>query len=271
MTEREKSKEYLLGDTRSSYHRYRLFNDVNGPGTTERLAALDLPSDCRVLEIGCGIGITACEMAETIAREGHVTGIDAAPEIVEMAREEAAQRGIKNVTFHAVRAQEFDFSSEQYDLAHSRFVLTYFSDPRSVIASVYGALKPGGVFLGEELSDIFVTHNADWFYKVSEWLEALVEKGGGQRSYGQKHLTSDVMSAGFKDVEARVFIPTLNQTVLREMIAIAVRDEFTPPLIAHGLATQQEVDDIVAKLFHQDPGELVSALGAFQVLGRKPA
>ena len=260
----------MLGDTRSSYRRYRLFNEVNDPGTIERVAAFDLPSDCRVLEIGCGIGITACKMAQSVARNGHVTGIDAAPELIELAREEAKNRGVTNVTFHAVRAQDFDYPSAQYDLAHSRFVMTYFSDPAAVIASVYDALKPGGIFLGEELSDIYVSHNADWFHNVCDWLESLVEIGGGQRGYGQKQLPSDVINAGFQDIEARVFIPTLNQSMLREMTAIAVRDEFASPLIEHGLATKSEVNDVVEKLLQNNPNELVSALGAFQVSGRKP-
>ncbi|MEM1129566.1 MAG: methyltransferase domain-containing protein [Pseudomonadota bacterium] len=270
MTEQPTSDHYMLGDTRKSHRRYQLFNEVHGPGTNERLAALALPSDCRVLEIGCGIGITACELAQTVARDGHVTGIDAAPEIIDLAREEAKARGVTNVTFECIRAQDFDYPQDQFDLAHSRFVLTYFSDAAAVIAQVYGALKPGGVFLGEELSDVFVSHNADWFHHVSDWLEALVEIGGGQRNYGRNQLVSDVMTAGFQEVEARVSMPTLNQPVLREMIAVAVRDEFAAPLIAHGVATQELIDGVVQKLLREDSTELVSGLGAFQVSGRKP-
>jgi ubiquinone/menaquinone biosynthesis C-methylase UbiE len=56
------------------------------------------PGD-RVLDVGCGFGDTAIQLAERVGPEGTVVGIDCCDAFLDYAREEIAGRGLKNVSF----------------------------------------------------------------------------------------------------------------------------------------------------------------------------
>src|SRR3954469_4393084 len=62
--------------------------------------ALDPPSTGdRVVDLGCGFGDTAQELARIVGPQGSVTGLDAAERFIEQAQEEAEQAGAENVEF----------------------------------------------------------------------------------------------------------------------------------------------------------------------------
>lgn len=99
MTESSSSDHYLLREEESAFRRYRLFNEIYQPTTAERLTSLRLAPDMSILEVGCGIGDTACYMARAIVPEGHVTAFDQSADLVAVAREQASAAGIDNITF----------------------------------------------------------------------------------------------------------------------------------------------------------------------------
>ena len=79
------------------------------------------------------------------------TAFDQAADLVELARQRASARGLDNVVFHCADARTFQFDSEQFDLAHCRYVLSYLPDAADVVRRVFGALKPGGIFFAGKL------------------------------------------------------------------------------------------------------------------------
>jgi ubiquinone/menaquinone biosynthesis C-methylase UbiE len=198
MTESSSSDHYLLGEEESAFRRYRLFNEIYQPTTAERLTTLRLAPDMNILEVGCGIGETACYMARAIVPEGHVTAFDQSADLVAVAREQASAAGIGNITFVCAKAQELYYEKEHFDLAHTRYVLSYSPHARRIVAKVYGALKPSGIFFGEEIAQIYVKHDQPkWFDELTGWFARLIEAGGGTASYGLDRMPSDMLSAGF--------------------------------------------------------------------------
>ena len=96
-----------------------------------------------VLDIGCGLGQTACAAART-ARAGSALGVDISAAAIERARELAQARGIPNVTFACADAQVHRFPREYFDVAISRFGTMFFADPVAAFANVGRALRPAG-------------------------------------------------------------------------------------------------------------------------------
>jgi len=83
------------------------------------------------------------------------------------------------------KAQECDYGQEHFDLANARYVLFYLPDARRIIAKVYGALKPPGIFFGEGIAQIYVKHNQPkWFDEPLGWLMRLIEAGAGWPATG---------------------------------------------------------------------------------------
>jgi 2-polyprenyl-3-methyl-5-hydroxy-6-metoxy-1,4-benzoquinol methylase len=107
----------------------------------------------RVVDLGCGAGSISVFLAEQGAQ---VTGIDLAPGLIALARQEAARRGAK-ADFIQASVLTYPLGKEIYDLAvcfgnpitdfpHQSF--PQFRD------HVFAALKPGGRFILEHIDGL---------------------------------------------------------------------------------------------------------------------
>src|SRR5688572_22802855 len=70
----------------------------------------------RALDIGCGFGDTAQQIAALVGPSGHVLGVDAAERFIEAARTDAEEHAVANVAFEVADVQTTSFG-ERFDLA----------------------------------------------------------------------------------------------------------------------------------------------------------
>jgi 2-polyprenyl-6-hydroxyphenyl methylase/3-demethylubiquinone-9 3-methyltransferase len=92
------------------------------------------------LDVGCGAGL----LAEPLARLGaKVTGIDAAPEVIAVARDHAAGQGLEVDYRHAA----VEDVAGRFDLVTSMEVIEHVADPRSFLARLAARLAPGGLMI----------------------------------------------------------------------------------------------------------------------------
>ena len=203
--------------------------------------------------------------------DGHVTAFDQAGDLVDLAKHEASKAGISNITFVCSRAQEFDYGSDRFDFAHSRYVLSYSPDAAEIVGSVFGALKPAGTYLGEEIAQLYVRHGETaWYESMGKWFAALIESGGGNANYGLDKLPSDMLSAGFEKLHVSGFWPVEDQAKIVELLRLALSKEMKQNLVALGIATEGEVDAVVAAMETPERDFVISASAAVQVIGYKP-
>ena len=97
--------------------------------TAENSAAYLLPQltpDAQVLDVGCGPGTISVDLADRVP-EGSVTGIDAAPGIIEQAREAIGER--RNLSFTTGDVYALDFPDDSFDVVHAHQVLQHLGDP----------------------------------------------------------------------------------------------------------------------------------------------
>lgn len=99
-----------------------------------------------VLDVGCGTGTLALAMAAHAGRI-RVIGIDAAREMIELARRKAAKAGSK-IDFQVGLIEDIPFPDGTFDLVTSSLVLHHLPAylKRAGIAEVRRVLKPGGRF-----------------------------------------------------------------------------------------------------------------------------
>ncbi|HEV2503582.1 MAG TPA: class I SAM-dependent methyltransferase [Mesorhizobium sp.] len=105
-------------------------------------AAADVGPHDRVLDIGCGAGLTSREAAHA-AEEGEVFGVDTSAELLEIARQRCAQDRLGNVTFELGDAQSYPYPAAHFDLCISRFGMMFFADPAAAFANIGRAMRPG--------------------------------------------------------------------------------------------------------------------------------
>jgi ubiquinone/menaquinone biosynthesis C-methylase UbiE len=100
-----------------------------------------VPGD-RALDIGCGFGDTTRRLAELVG-DGEVVGVDVAEPFLEVAREEAAAAGARNVDFRVGDVQVADLGGP-YDYVFSRMGVMFFANPVAALRNVREAMRPGG-------------------------------------------------------------------------------------------------------------------------------
>jgi SAM-dependent methyltransferase len=117
---------------------------VTGPFGRLAMDRLSVASGERVLDIGCGTGPTAVEMARRVAPGGAVRGVDISPSLIAAARERASRDGVDNVEFAVADAQTADLGAAAFDAVFSQFGVMFFSDPAEAFANLRRSVRDGG-------------------------------------------------------------------------------------------------------------------------------
>ncbi len=95
----------------------------------------------QVLDIGCGCGDTTMALAQRVAPDGAVTGVDISTPMLDVARRRVADLP---VTLFNADAETNDLGAARFDLAFSRFGVMFFNNPEAAFTNIGGALRPGG-------------------------------------------------------------------------------------------------------------------------------
>ena len=110
------------------------------------LAELALPPGTNALDVGCGWGDTAIELARKVGPSGRVLGLDCCDAFLEKGRRDAAAQGLSNVRFVAADVQTHRFERE-FDFCFSRFGMMFFANPVAAMRNVRSALRPGATLM----------------------------------------------------------------------------------------------------------------------------
>jgi ubiquinone/menaquinone biosynthesis C-methylase UbiE len=110
---------------------------------TATLAQLQ-PGDA-VLDVGCGTGTLAMEVARRVGRVGRVAGVDPGTEQIARARAKAARRHVP-IEFQIGVIEQLPFPDQTFDVVLSTLMMHHLpaSLKRQGLAEIARVLKPGG-------------------------------------------------------------------------------------------------------------------------------
>lgn len=99
-----------------------------------------------VVDLGCGPGFVAVELAKRVGAHGHVHAIDINHDFVEHAKRLVLQNGLADcVTVHLVDGEELPLSSHSVDRILAMNVMVYVDDPVATYREFRRVLKPGAI------------------------------------------------------------------------------------------------------------------------------
>jgi len=114
-----------------------------GPGNVAKLLQDTKPEGKRILDIGCGIGGPALEMARSY--DARVTGIDLETTLIERARSDASKAGLQDqCQFQAVEIGPLPFADESFDIVISSGAVTQTDNKTGLFTDILRVLAPGG-------------------------------------------------------------------------------------------------------------------------------
>ena len=101
-----------------------------------------------VVDLGSGGGLDTFLAAQKVGPSGKAIGIDMTPEMIELARRNAAKAndgaGYDNVEFHLATIDDLPLAENSADCVISNCVINLASDKSAVFREIARVLKPGG-------------------------------------------------------------------------------------------------------------------------------
>ena len=106
------------------------------------LGALQLAAGECVLDVGCGTGLLADDMATLVGADGRVVGVDTSKDMLKLAERRCAD--LPQVHLKQAQAETLPEEDESFDAVGCVQVLLYLPDVPTALSEMHRVLKPGG-------------------------------------------------------------------------------------------------------------------------------
>lgn len=117
------------------------------------LAVAQLEPGERVLDVGCGPGSLTVPAARKVGKSGKAVGIDASPEMIEVATRKARKHGME-VDFRVAPIEALPFEDGEFDVVLSSLMLHHLPDDVKAqgLSEIVRVSKPGGRLVAVDLT-----------------------------------------------------------------------------------------------------------------------
>lgn len=140
---------YVLGHADVEVQRLLLQGRLYNEYTEHALRLAGLRPGMRVLDVGSGPGDVSLIAARLVGPKGTVLGVDAAPEMIELAGARAAEQGLSAVHFKQASIDAIALD-EPVDAVIGRLILMHLPDPAATVRHLSALVRPGGVIAFSE-------------------------------------------------------------------------------------------------------------------------
>lgn len=143
----------------------------------------NLQAGQRVADVGAGTGLFTRQFSEVVGKEGWVYAVDISPRFIEHINADAKEHGMNNITGVLCADNSVNLPPESVDVVFICDTYHHFEYPKSTMASIHKALKPGGRLVVIDFERIPG--------KSREWLLGHVRAG-------KEVFRAEIIKAGFK-------------------------------------------------------------------------
>jgi SAM-dependent methyltransferase len=263
--------EYLLGTDDDELRRLGFQHQV---WVREAAAAWErggFGPGSHVLDVGCGPGYAALDLARLVGQRGRVVGVDVSPRFVAHLQARAAALGLDNVSVQVQDVEELDLPPESFDGAYARWVLTFVRRPEAVIAGTARTLKRGGRLVVHDYSRYAAFQVAPEHPAVHRVVDAIVASwlgGGGDPNVGAR-LPRMMHDAGLEVVSITPIARIARPGDALWQWPRTFFDNFLPHLVRTGYLAQAELQafDAVWGERAADPAAFLATPPMVEVVG----
>lgn len=267
----DNSPGYVIRGGADGRERLRILSRIVRPTTLSLLDRVGVAPGASCLDLGCGGGDVCVELSRLVGPTGQVLGIDMDAATVAIAEREAAAESLANVSFEITTIGDWH-SRRQFDLVYGRFILTHLPDPAAALTTCRKSLCQGGRAVIEDIdfTGHFCYPPSAAFQRYIALYSEVAHLAGADPNIGPR-LPALLVDAGFNDVQVNVAQPAGLTGEVKAMHYLTM-DYIRAPILAHRLASADEIDGIVQELqaLADDPLTLMSLPRIVQTWGSVP-
>ncbi len=243
--------------------------EILSPIKASSYAALELQSKRNILDVGCGPGIDATNMAKMTAPDSQVTGVDFDDRMILAASQTADKLGLSDrLTYQKANAYELPFADKSFCATRSERMLMHLDTPIKALREMVRVTQPGGKL---------VVIDSDWATLSSATGNDLIER----KISG--HLVSEMLPSGFsgrnlpgqfhelglENINVSVEAFYVNDPNVWRLIVQA--EQIEQSAIANGIVSQQEIAQWHKDIEQQfEAGKFHATLCLTMVVGTVP-
>ncbi len=217
----------------------------------------------RLLDLGCGPGFAALELADRVGTRGQVLAVDESARFIGALAQESDRRGLTQLKARVERVEALRLEPGSLDGVFARWLFCFLPEPLPIIERVVSALRPGGRLVVWDYLNYRATAlhpRSPAFERVLAAVDESWRRTGGDLNVGER-LPGLIAGAGCRLLElvplSRFARPG---TALWQWPTGFFRG-YVPRLVEAGLLTEAERGAFEAewKEREQDPGAFLSA------------
>lgn len=186
-----------------AYERWRASEIGELTERLERQLILELVGDVaglRILDVGCGDGLFAVDLAK---RGASVTGVDASAAMIGAATARASAEKV-NIDFEVARAEQLPFADDQFDTLTAITILCFVADAAPVFREIARVLKPSGRLVIGELGK-WSTWAAG--RRMRAWRGSPLWRRGRFRTANELRKLAEAAGLGVETVRGAIYYP----------------------------------------------------------------
>lgn len=213
-----------------------------------------------ILDLGCGPGYCAKELAFIVGKTGKVIGIDKSTNYIQFLDDVALRYGL-NIETQATDFNTMMLKDDSLDGAYCRWAMAWISNPKEISQKVYSALKPGGRFVFHEYFNWMTHETVPQFEHLSTCIRACFdsfENFDGRINIGRE-LPQICSEIGFKVTSTRPMSKMARVKDLAWQWPITFYKTYFPKLVDMKYVTQTTVDAAFLELdrLSSTPGAVI--------------
>ena len=172
--------------------------------TKEFFSRANINKNEKVLDIGCGGGITSFEASKLVGKDGYVLGADISEILLDLAKKNYSN--IENLEFKYCDVQNYKFKKNIFSKVISRFGVMFFENPIVAFRNIYNSIQNGGslhfVCWTNVLENEFFTAAANIIIKHLNKEFPQVTRAPGPFAFSEKKYVKQILNAsGFKNIK----------------------------------------------------------------------
>lgn len=158
----------------------------------------------KVLDIGCGSGITSFETSKILGNDGYVLGADISKILLDLA--EKNYSNIKNLEFKYCDVQNYEFEKNSFSKVISRFGVMFFENPIKAFKNINNAIQDGGslhfVCWTNVMENEFFTAAANIIIRHLDRGFPELTRAPGPFAFSEKKYVKEILNAaGFENIK----------------------------------------------------------------------